>query len=489
MSKKTQIKDIKASQLPMCDTKLFTVLQVFNVYELNRLSRFIASPYFNRNEKLSTIYYVVEASLRSQEGAKLLRGDVWQKVHPETAYNDAKFRKYCSDLLKYVERFLAQEAYEENSLHRADYLLQAVNRKKLEPLYKSSMRTAQRLSDQYFFRPASYFYHQYAYQREIHSMSGLDVERSKMSNVEQIAENLDKFYLAEKLRYYCDILSRKHIVAHEYEFLFMEDILDHVRKHGYQDEVPINFYYQIYLTHEFPDDRKHYDVLKTLINRNILQIPESEAKQIIDAALSYCIQKINQGDRAFVREIFELYQEALVKELLYVNGLMDPWNFRNVVITGLRLGEFDWVEKFIHQYHTRIDEKYRDNALTYNLANLYFYKGDYPNVLGQLREVEYDDYTYNLNSKTILVATYYELDELDPLLSLLASFSIYLRRNKKIPQNRKANYQNLIRFMRQLVRIPHSDKAALDKLKKSVESTSGVVNKDWLLEKITEMRG
>ncbi|MDX1409498.1 MAG: hypothetical protein R3330_15230, partial [Saprospiraceae bacterium] len=112
---------------------------------------------------------------------------------------------------------------------------------------------------------------------------------------------------------------------------------------------------------------------------------------------------------------------------------------------------------------------------------------DYDKVIEQLQEVEYDDPSYNLNSKTMLMFTYYETDEIDPLLSLLSSFAVYLRRNKQIPKGRKSHYLNLIKFMRALVRIPVSDKDALLQLEKKIRDTEGVVNKNWLLEKIDEL--
>src|SRR5690606_2223412 len=121
---------------------------------------------------------------------------------------------------------------------------------------------------------------------------------------------------------------------------------------------------------------------------------------------------------------------------------LTPWSFKNIVTNGLRLSEFDWVEKFIHDYSSRLDEKHRENAVTFNLAQLFFYKKDYPKVISHLSQVEYEDITYNLNSKTLLMASYFELDELEALNSLLDTFRVYLNRNKKIPATRRKHYLN-----------------------------------------------
>lgn len=471
----------------LSETKLFSVLSQFNIYELNRLGKFVKSPYFNKNESLTSLFDLIDKELRSKNGYEISKQETWQAVMQGQSYDDTKFRKLCSDLLKLIERFLIQEEFEKNDLNKAGYLLETIHNKKIKPLYNSAIRTAERLSDQYFFRPASYYYHEYAFERNYYMLTDYEIARSKESNVEAIVENLDKFYLAEKLRYYCTVISRSRLGAHEYRLLFMDDIIAHIEQQNFAEIVPINLYYQIYLTNKFPEDESHYFVLKDMITRHIRQLPELEAKEIMDSAYNYCIWNINRGKDTYTREIFDLYKESVKNELIYVNGLLDPWNFRNIIVSGLRLGEFDWVESFIYGYRDRIDEKYRDNAFNFNLANLHFYRKDYASVFKLLQSVEYDDPSYNRNSKVMLLLTYYELQETESLISLFASFELYLRRNKDIPEARKVPYLNLIKFLRSLTRLTHGDEKSLMKLRQKIAETEGVVNKGWLLEKVDQL--
>ncbi len=469
------------------DIKLYSVLREFSVYELNRLKKFVNSPYFNKNERLIRLLDQYEIVLRSGSGKGLTRSEAWSSATLISDYNDQKFRKLCSDLLRLIEEFMIQEAFDKNPLHKADYLLQAIHDKRLESLTRSSIRTAHRLSEQYYFRPASYYYYQYEFERAIYSMKDQEIDRSKVVNVEEISAHLDTFFIAEKLRYYCYALARKPIVDHHYDFLFLEEIIRQVEENQFNEITPINFYYQIYLTQKFPAIKSHYLKLKRLIREHLDELPSLEAKEIMDAASNFCIQKINEGQEEYTREYFDLYKESLRNELIFVNGVLHPWNFRNLIVSGLRLGEYVWVEDFIMQYQWRLDERYRANSVSFHLANLYFYQKKYTNVIEQLREVEYEDPSYNRNSKTILIATYYELDEIEPLISLLSSFSIYLRRTTSLATKRKEGYHSLIKFVRALIRIESSDKIALEKLRVKIASTDLVVNKAWLLEKIDEM--
>lgn len=53
----------------MKETKIYLFLSSLTAVQLNRLTRYLESPYFNRNEKLLKIYYRLEALIR--EGAEL----------------------------------------------------------------------------------------------------------------------------------------------------------------------------------------------------------------------------------------------------------------------------------------------------------------------------------------------------------------------------------------------------------------------------------
>jgi hypothetical protein len=183
-----------------------------------------------------------------------------------------------------------------------------------------------------------------------------------------------------------------------------------------------------------------------------------------------------------------LFQDWLPRGLLFVRGKLTQYHFKNIVTIGLRLKEFDWIENFITSYSQYLDDQHRENAVTFNLAQLYFYKRDYPRVISQLNQVEYEDITYNLNSKTLLMASYYELDEIDALGSLLDTFRVYLNRNKELPATRRKHYLNTISIVRKLSKTIHGDLKEIDKLIKEVENTQGVVSKNWILEKLALLK-
>lgn len=135
-------------------------------------------------------------------------------------------------------------------------------------------------------------------------------------------------------------------------------------------------------------------------------------------------------------------------------------------------------------YAENLDERYRDNAVNFSYARLYLHQKDYSQVISYLSQIEYNDVWYNTNARSLLMTAYYELEEVEPLNSLIASFSAYLTREKSFKASRKKPYQNLIKYIKKLIKLKRYEYEKAEKLYNEIESTPSIVNKPWLLDKV-----
>ena len=473
----------------MTDSKLYSVLTHFDKIEQNRLRKYVRSPYFNVNEILMCFLDTLFSHINANDKAgELTKEFIWVQLYEKEAFNDVRFRKLTSDLLKLIEDFLAQEKYEKDKLQKESYLLNAIGEKKIEKLYKSSIKNAREFLKNQSQKPSSFYYAQYLIEKNYHELTDGELNRSEISNVEDIINNLDYFYLAEKLRWYNTVLSRKTIISHEYQLLFIDEIISHIEKYKYNDIPPVAIYFKEYLTQTQIDNVEHYFDLKNLVSQHWRQFTLKEADAMFGGLLNYCIKKITQGHTSFLSEFFDVYNEILDKNIL-PNGQLNPWSFKNAVQIALRLGEYEWSEKFIKDYTSKLPSEFRDNALSYNLALVYFYQKKYNDVIQQLQSVEYEDIVYNLNAKSILLLAYYELDADDALLSLMDSFKTYLHRHKDIAQNKRTHYLNSMKYIKKLMKLNKGDSLEIENIKKEMEEDRkiGIASERWILEKLTEM--
>jgi hypothetical protein len=475
----------------MRDRKITTALTQLSVYELNNFKKYIHSPYFNVNENITRYLELILDWIKKGNFEDDVANEIlWKKVYGDMPYHNQKFLKLNSDLVKLLEDFLAQQEYDNMLSLRTNLKLEGVRKHGIEKLYNGIIGELERLEKMEVNQSVEYYYTKYQIEK---GLFNLKTENEKKNakfeietelNINKISENLDYFYIAEKLRLYCTLLSWKKMYQLDIDMDNMDWVLISAKESKMEGIPPIQIYDKMQKTYVDGENTSHYYELRQIMKKYIHLFPKEEVKEIYSTAISYCVNKGNKNFTEFHSETFTIYKEALEQDIILINNEISPTTFRNIVPIALRVEEFDWAENFIREYSKFVDIKYRDNAVQFSFARLEFYRKNYNLVLDHLNKVNYEDVWYNLNAKSILLLTYYELDELDALESLLQAFKMYIRREKSLTTDRKDHYLNLIKFTLNLMKLSHKDKDKLTKLKTEIANTKGVVSKPWLLEKI-----
>lgn len=467
--------------------KTWLVLRHFDHMERRRLMKFMASPYFNQSKTMAKL---CELLLRLIEQGKpgFDRREIWGKLFPGEEYDDVNFRKYCSDLLKFLEVFMAQEAIVKDESRQEIDTLDFIVSRKVEPLYTGTFREIRAEMEKRPYRSLDYYQKQYEIERQYYLMMDFDQKVNQRTNIEAISENLDFYYWIQKLKLYTATLTHKKTGNFEYNLNFVAEILQYLSQYPIE-EVPelAAHYYSFLMLHE-EENSEHYYSFRRLLDKHGSFMPQKESIELYDSALHYCTGRLNKGDRGFLEEYFAVFEEALDKRIFIVNGELAIWRFNNIVGVALRLGSVDWAEEFVMKNKDYLPLDTRENTYTFNLARVYRYQQKFDKVLDLIQNVEYEDVGYNLISKAMLTITYYELDAYETLSSFLESFRVFLNRQKNLPQQRRKSYLNLIKFVRRLTRLLPGDKAAVAKLREEIiREKASTVNHEWLLEKLGEV--
>ena len=473
------------------DSKLFYFLENLSAREWSRFRKFIESPYFNVNPQIIKLMDYLELLIKDPKHKSLSKEQIWDLIYNSAPYEDARLRKLFTDFLDLGEHFLAQEVFEENPLHQANYLMQAVHNRQLEKMYNSAASKARNMSAKQFFKPASFYYYQYEIEKNLYKLQNIEVNRGKKDNIEKInlshsINNLDVFFISEKLRSYCSLLSWKGHINLDQEILFIDEIIKIAEDNYYSNFPQISIYLNLYYTFKNENDDQYYYNFKELIFKFIDIFPNEEAKEILDAALNYTVRKSNKGNLSFLKEMYNLYKFSITKEIIFINGELTPWSMKNIVTVALRLNEFEWTENFIQENSDRVNIKFRKNIINYNLANLYWHKKDFGKVLELVQELEFDEISYSLGAKLFVSSSYYELKELDVLSSFLESFRSFLQRNKNISGIKRDPYLEYIRFTKKLIDLQNADDSKILKFKETL-SQSEVTAKKWLMDKVQQL--
>lgn len=479
----------------MLSRKLLDLLETFSKYDLNRFGKYLQSPFFNENEDLIKLfdllddYFRLPENVREAAKAKLGKEKVWRQLYGKKKYNDAHLRRLCSELTKQAYGFITAWAYKSDALRESTDLLEALNDMKLEKHFNSTLRQINQLKDKLPRRDASFHYEQY----RVENLAHLHLEQTgkqgiNFENLEQADYHLDCFYFTQKLRHYCDALDHRNRLSEQAEISVFPDFLKFLEAHDYLRVPSVNAYYLVAQMLSWPEEENYFQQLKQLLREKVDCFTVAELNYLYIYLKNYCIStKINNGRSEYFQELFEIFKTLLEQEIIIINGKLDPQDYKNIITVGLHIEEFEWVKQFIRNYTKHLPEENQENALTYNLAKVFFHEENYDKVIEQLREVEYKNLVYALGSKLMLLRTYFELKEFIALDSLIDSFRIYLRRNKMISRDIKQQYLNVLRFVKKMSNLDIYDKALVQKVKKQIVDCKNLAAKKWLLDKIAEM--
>ncbi|MBL4655637.1 MAG: hypothetical protein JKY33_07430 [Bacteroidia bacterium] len=466
----------------MNDTKLISLLQSFNSSEIKWCRIFLDSPYFNKNKKNIELFEYLVTTISKKRNNLPVREEIFKHLFPEAKYNDLKLRHLMSDLLKLLESFLVFDSLKEDINKQNLVLLRILRERQLNKHYQYSMRNTKKVLD-HTPQDDMFYYNKYLLQFDQNQYYAQQQLRSNLVNLSTVNNNLEIFYQINKLKVTNQFLNYQNVIEVKSDSKLNDD-LDSLKSEKYEDIPIVQIHYLIFLSLMESENEEHFYKIIDLLDVHAHKFNIDEAREMYTIAQNYCIKKINKGETKFLKESLSLYKTVLDKGFILEKDYLSPWHYKNIVVIGLRLNEFDWVEMFINKYKEKISPSYRENAYTYNIAKFHFYKKEYKIVLGLLQKVEFEDIFYNLDSKTMLLKIYFELGEINALHYLIESFELFIRRNKLIGKYHKTTYLNLIGFIKKLTNIPDGEKDKFIKIKEQILKTKQVADITWLIEKV-----
>ena len=473
----------------MKSTQIWQLALTFSPEACNRFAKYIDSPYFNVDQRLVRFWAYLHQTLKQEEPNPGSKAEAFASFLDDEPYEDAKMRHFCSYLFRHMLDFCGQEQLKSRPFEKNLLVLEAMEKPGREKFFSRQERKISRNLAAGKRRDQAYFSEALRLKSRLAAREQRQMSRRQDQLLVESDRQLDLFYILSKLRSACSFVNNQQVLKRDDGGIAIK-VLNESPDRGLSLNVDIEeeqglppavqVYFEIYQSLMQPDDPAHYMALKKRLPSVSEVFAPEELRSLYTFAQNYCIRKINAGQQAYLEELFLLYVDMINEELLLENGTLSPWHYKNITVTALRLGKFDWVEDFLLENKNRIPETFRANAYTYNRAKLHFYRKEYPEVLRLLQQVEYEDLFYNLDSKAMILKTYFESGEWDALESMMESFGQYLRRNQSIPDKHRKNYRNLIRFVRKMNAAPNTSQ--LKELIHDLEKTSDVADKDWILK-------
>ncbi len=469
----------------MLSKKLTTYLRTFSLIELRKLSKFIMSPYHNENQELSRFYEIIKPYYINQEAQMApTKKKVWSELYPSKKYDDQKLRKLASLVLNLAIEFKSLELLEKQPTQKLLLKLKAVSQPNLSTHIASINRKLD-LEKSTSNTILSHFY-QFEINTQNHLILELQNNRKKLlefENLNAADKHLHIFFYAQKLAIIADIIGYQGFMNIKNQTSHHQ-FLASLPQSPYFLEPIVQVYYLVVLMLSNPDVETHFFKLKNWLYENKGKFSTLQKKIFYSHLVNYCIShKINKGSEDFYQQVFDVFT-VMVSERLIFDPHINSNYFNNIIVSSIKLEKFEYAQNFISEYSHFLPPDQKENAKTYNLARVYYKQKNYEKVLELLHNVELTNLSYALGAKTILVGTYFALDEYRALESLLISFRIFILRNKILAKNTKQGYLNFLKFTKKIISLAPYDKEGKEKLKHKIGNTQNLMVRDWLLEQI-----
>lgn len=464
----------------MQGSQLLDLIKSLTKHDMRELRKVVRSPYFNQREDVIQLFDFIEKSLNSKAPI-LLKENVFKILFPNKKYDDATMRQIMSYLLKIIEKYLITEGVLQTPIESELYLLKALRKRDAERSVEKHLSDTFEIIDKQEVKNSKYHHLKYQLHLEDYEYQSKK-KRSEELNLQSLSDELDYFYLSERLRQASIMYSHQITSKRSYTIPILNLIINHIVS---IEIIPpsVSAYFHTYKALTEPDAEYHFQELKSIIVKQGHLFPENERRDLYALAINYCIKRLNRGEKYYGKEALELYRARLDNNVLLENGILPPYTYKNILSAALKAEEYDWAERVLYDFKQYLPEKERENIFNYNLAIFYFRTGNYPDAMMLLQKVNLNDVLYNLDARRLLARIYYETDENNALHSLIESSKVYLHRQKDIGYHHDM-YANYFRFLERMMKIDLKKAESRKILRGEVEGTQLLAEREWFMEKL-----
>jgi hypothetical protein len=288
--------------------------------------------------------------------------------------------------------------------------------------------------------------------------------------------------VVRKLHIACLAASHQTVFKAEYRIGLLDAALAYAESENLIETPAVGLYFFCYkFQTDLPGAEQHFERFRAILAAHAEAFPPDELRTLYLLAINFGIKKINQSAEGWLRATLDLYQGALARKLLLENGQISRFAFNNIIAIALRVGELDWVERFILEHKNLLERQWREATASLGLARVAYARREYKTALLNLQRSDYKDLINNLTAKTLQLKIFYETAEFDLLENHLKGMKNYIKRHTSIGYHR-TNYGLIVAYTQQLIGLDFKKKESVDALRAAISGEEILTEKEWLLE-------
>jgi hypothetical protein len=455
-------------------------ISIYSAIELKEQSAFynyIQCFYSNQKSVLAVYEEIILASSSENESAL--------SAIRQASTNNKNRLNALADLKKWLLEFLAIQEIRYNSFEAKFLKLEALRKR---GLFDTFQQKSKELTSELEKQQDPCIRHLFWKARLSH-LNYFSVPLDRLQDYQRemfdLMQDLDDFYISAKLQYSAELYNRSKVLQDEYHIILLEEILA-LPKDRDSHNATILTLYKAMLDLAKNHSHEAYMHLKQFL----IEKPQHDALErqaILLNLLNYTARQIRTGDETIVSESFNLYQFGIKHSLFTVLGYFSTTTFLNIVNTACHLEEYPWVKNFINQHECQLSPNEKKETFQLAMARIFFEEKKYDQVIILLRDVNFNNISFELNIRLLELRAYYEMRHKYPQEFILnANNNLYFKvfRSKKIGEALQQNILNFVKMFRSLV-SKENKKQLLKELEKRQKA---MICYDWIKMKIEALQ-
>lgn len=470
--------------------RLFTIL---SSRDRQKFTAFIKSPYHNTDERLVNLFEGIDIAIQENRIKELSKERLFELLFQDSPFHAQRLKDQLSRMNALLQEFLSLEHRAQSPFESDFQFLHTLQVRGAEDLFKTYYNRLEKKLEKLENTSIETLEATYQLIQLADEMESSGKSRKYSSRLHMRSDLTDEIYLVRKLQQYCEILNRNNIYQQYDEPSLLPNLQRILKEHDKFLSFPsVRLWYHALQTLLHPDQISVLERLLLELEQSGSALVKKEQRAIYKYALNFCIRQINAGKSDYLRISFRIYRQMLEAGLLHQDQFLSHTDVKNIVTSGLRLREYEWVESFTSRILQEVKKPYAENVHAFCLAYLYAETDRKQEALRLLQEVKFTDAYYSLSARNLLLRIFFELKEFDSLSYQITAFEVFLRRNSTIsPRNRKLHL-NFARHLKKLSKfadsLPFLDVKVIPKRKarllEQFSSQEEIPNRNWLIEQL-----
>jgi len=485
--------------LDMTNTKALNIIKSFSRKELLKFEKFLSSPYYNNNKNLEKLFMLLKKYYPEFNSEQLNKKSIYESIYGKTKFKEDNLRKLFSDLYKLAEKFLAVLNLEESKIFYNKHLLEELDKRNLDNIYRSKYKEAFEYLEHSGFHYQIFLYlHELKWQNVSFHLSRGE-QFSLPSEIFSRSEQIIFYFLSDLFITLNDIDANRMNFNYEHtnnlpqkflDCLDIKSLIKYIEQNDFKNKEIFMLYYYSFLMNQNFDDEKYFYRTRSLLDKNFDKLNKQGKMNFVILLINYCNFKNKSSKKVndeMIKASIELY-DILIKHELYSNNnsFFRTDIFLNIFITYLKYRDTNEASSFLKRNIKAINPSHSENIISLCTAMTLFEEGKFKESLSIASQLNWNFIIFKLNLRKLLMKLNFELNEFDEIKDALNNYRHFVTESGSISDVIKNNNLEFIKNYNDLLKIKNNgkDEFTLKVLIENIKKMNDILDRNWFTKKI-----